>query len=106
MEHLTCVFSNFSKQFNVFQLYFFQNLKKKVENSEICFYLFFSNRYVTSFETGNQPVTDIFHFVVYDGENNRLENQMFTITITSTQRQPPVVTVRSGIKVTIVLTLI
>ncbi|CAM4540352.1 unnamed protein product [Leuciscus chuanchicus] len=56
-------------------------------------------RYVTSFETGNQPVTDIFHFVVYDGENNRLENQMFTITITSTQRQPPVVTVRSGIKV-------
>jgi len=66
----------------------------------------FSNRYVTSFETGNQPVTDIFHFVVYDGENNRLENQMFTITITSTQRQPPVVTVRSGIKVTIVLTLI
>uniref|UniRef100_A0A8C1KIC1 Fraser extracellular matrix complex subunit 1 n=1 Tax=Cyprinus carpio TaxID=7962 RepID=A0A8C1KIC1_CYPCA len=56
-------------------------------------------RYVTSFETGNQPVTDIFHFVVYDGENNRLENQMFTITITSAQRQPPVVTVRSGIKV-------
>uniref|UniRef100_A0A672MQB1 Extracellular matrix protein FRAS1-like n=1 Tax=Sinocyclocheilus grahami TaxID=75366 RepID=A0A672MQB1_SINGR len=56
-------------------------------------------RYVTSFETGNQPVTDIFHFVVYDGENNRLENQMFTITITSIQRQPPVVTVRSGIKV-------
>ncbi|XP_073717143.1 extracellular matrix organizing protein FRAS1 [Misgurnus anguillicaudatus] len=56
-------------------------------------------RYVTSFETGNQPVTDIFHFVVYDGENNRLENQMFTITISSAQRQPPVVTVRSGIKV-------
>ncbi|XP_042580368.1 extracellular matrix organizing protein FRAS1-like [Cyprinus carpio] len=56
-------------------------------------------RYVTSFETGNQPVTDIFHYVVYDDENNRLENQMFTITITSTQRQPPVVTVRSGIKV-------
>ncbi|XP_073695623.1 extracellular matrix organizing protein FRAS1 [Garra rufa] len=56
-------------------------------------------RYVTSFETGNQPVTDIFHFVVYDGENNRLENQMFTITITSTQRQPPVVTIRSGVKV-------
>ncbi|RXN23492.1 extracellular matrix FRAS1-like protein [Labeo rohita] len=56
-------------------------------------------RYNTSFETGNQPVTDIFHFIVYDGENNRLENQMFTITITSTQRQPPVVTIRSGIKV-------
>jgi len=40
MEHLTCVFSNFSKQFNVSQLYFFQNLKKKVENSEICFIYF------------------------------------------------------------------
>lgn len=106
MEHLTYVFSNFSKQFNVSQLSFFQNLKK-VENSEIFFFFsFFSNRYVTSFETGNQPVTDIFHFVVYDGENNRLENQMFTITITSTQKQPPVVTVRSGIKVSIVLTLI
>ncbi|KAG7481357.1 hypothetical protein MATL_G00065830 [Megalops atlanticus] len=56
-------------------------------------------RYITSFETRNQPVTDIFHFIVYDGENNRLDNQMCTITITSAQRQPPVVTVRSGIKV-------
>lgn len=56
-------------------------------------------RYVTSLETGSQPVTDIFHFVVYDGDNNRLDNQMCTITITSTPRQPPVVTVRSGIKV-------
>ncbi|XP_071779938.2 extracellular matrix organizing protein FRAS1 [Centroberyx gerrardi] len=56
-------------------------------------------RYITSFETGSQPVTDIFHFVVYDGDNNRLDNQMCTITITSTPRQPPAVTVRSGIKV-------
>ncbi|KAA8592453.1 hypothetical protein FQN60_017908, partial [Etheostoma spectabile] len=56
-------------------------------------------RYITSLETGSQPVTDIFHFVVYDGDNNRLDNQMFTITITSTPRQPPVVTVRNGIKV-------
>ncbi|XP_034152338.1 extracellular matrix protein FRAS1 isoform X3 [Esox lucius] len=56
-------------------------------------------RYTTSFETGNQPVTDIFHFIVYDAENNRLDNQMCTITITTTQTQPPVVTVRSGIKV-------
>ncbi|CAB1319256.1 unnamed protein product [Coregonus sp. 'balchen'] len=56
-------------------------------------------RYITSIETGNQPVTDIFHFIVYDGENNRLDNQMCTITISSKQRQPPVVTVRSGIKV-------
>ncbi|XP_071256392.1 extracellular matrix organizing protein FRAS1-like [Salvelinus alpinus] len=56
-------------------------------------------RYITSFEIGNNPVTDIFHFIVYDGENNRLDNQMCTITITSKQTQPPVVTVRSGIKV-------
>uniref|UniRef100_A0A8C7J2L3 Fraser extracellular matrix complex subunit 1 n=1 Tax=Oncorhynchus kisutch TaxID=8019 RepID=A0A8C7J2L3_ONCKI len=55
--------------------------------------------YITSFEIGSQPVTDIFHFIVYDGENNRLDNQMCTITITSMKRQPPVVTVRSGIKV-------
>uniref|UniRef100_A0A8P4K7M3 Fraser extracellular matrix complex subunit 1 n=1 Tax=Dicentrarchus labrax TaxID=13489 RepID=A0A8P4K7M3_DICLA len=47
-------------------------------------------RYITSLETGSQPVTDIFHFVVYDGDNNRLDNQMYTITITSTPRQPPV----------------
>uniref|UniRef100_A0A672YI22 VWFC domain-containing protein n=1 Tax=Sphaeramia orbicularis TaxID=375764 RepID=A0A672YI22_9TELE len=56
-------------------------------------------RYITSIETGSQPITDIFHFVVYDGDNNRLDNQMCTITVTSTPRQPPVVTVRSGIKV-------
>lgn len=60
-----------------------------------------AHRYVTSFDTGNQPVTDIFHFIVYDAENNRLDNQMCTITITSVQRQPPVVTVRSGIKVSV-----
>lgn len=59
----------------------------------------FPDRYITSLETGIQPVTDIFHFVVYDGDNNHLDNQMCTITITSTPRQPPLVTVRSGIKV-------
>uniref|UniRef100_A0A3Q3BPI3 Fraser extracellular matrix complex subunit 1 n=1 Tax=Haplochromis burtoni TaxID=8153 RepID=A0A3Q3BPI3_HAPBU len=56
-------------------------------------------RYITSIETGSQPVTDIFHFVVYDGDNNRLDNQICTITITSAPRQPPLVTVRSSIKV-------
>ncbi|XP_037832589.1 extracellular matrix protein FRAS1 isoform X2 [Kryptolebias marmoratus] len=56
-------------------------------------------RYVTSLETGSQPVTDVFHFVVHDEDNNRLDNQMFTVTITSTPRQPPAVTVRGGIKV-------
>lgn len=68
---------------------------------EIIWYAHCTNRYVTSFDTGNHPVTDIFHFIVYDAENNRLDNQMCTITITSVQRQPPVVTVRSGIKVSI-----
>uniref|UniRef100_A0A8D0CH89 Fraser extracellular matrix complex subunit 1 n=1 Tax=Scleropages formosus TaxID=113540 RepID=A0A8D0CH89_SCLFO len=56
-------------------------------------------RYVTSYETGNHPVTDIFLFTVYDKENNRLDNQMCTITITTAQKQPPVVTFRSGIQV-------
>uniref|UniRef100_A0AAX7TTD3 VWFC domain-containing protein n=1 Tax=Astatotilapia calliptera TaxID=8154 RepID=A0AAX7TTD3_ASTCA len=53
-------------------------------------------RYITSIETGSQPVTDIFHFVVYDGDNNRLDNQICTITITSAPRQPPLVTVEEG----------
>ncbi|KAM7021681.1 LOW QUALITY PROTEIN: extracellular matrix organizing protein FRAS1 [Passerculus sandwichensis] len=39
--------------------------------------------YSTMFETSNQPVTDIFHFSVLDADNNRLDRQMFTITITS-----------------------
>lgn len=58
-------------------------------------------RYVTSFETGNQPVTDIFHFIVYDGENNRLDGQMYTITITPVLKHPPVVTVHGDIKVSL-----
>lgn len=95
MVHVPYVFCIFK---NVMRLFFIQHLKN-VENSLKNLVVVVFLRYVTSFETGNQPVTDIFHFVVYDGENNRLENQMFTITITSTQRQPPVVTVRSGIKV-------
>ncbi|XP_015220286.2 extracellular matrix organizing protein FRAS1 [Lepisosteus oculatus] len=56
-------------------------------------------RYSTSFETGSQPITDIFHFTVYDGDNNHLDNQMCTITITSVQNKPPVVSVTSGIMV-------
>uniref|UniRef100_A0A3B3VXF3 Fraser extracellular matrix complex subunit 1 n=1 Tax=Poecilia latipinna TaxID=48699 RepID=A0A3B3VXF3_9TELE len=55
--------------------------------------------YVTSLETGSQPVTDVFHFVVHDEDSNRLDNQMCTITITASPRQPPVVTVQGGIKV-------
>nr|XP_014352206.1 PREDICTED: extracellular matrix protein FRAS1-like [Latimeria chalumnae] len=56
-------------------------------------------RYTADFETGNQPVTDIFHFTVSDADNNHLDNQMFTITITSVQNQPPAVTVTSPISV-------
>ena len=58
-------------------------------------------RYITSLETGSQPVTDIFHFVVYDGDNNRLDNQMCAITITSTLRPAPKVTVQGVIEVPI-----
>lgn len=42
-----------------------------------------SHSYSTTFETSNQPVTDIFHFSVLDADNNRLDRQMFTVTITS-----------------------
>ncbi|KAG2466459.1 FRAS1 protein, partial [Polypterus senegalus] len=56
-------------------------------------------RYTTSFETDNQPVTDIFHFVVYDADNNRLDNQMCTITISSVQAMPLVITVSTGLEV-------
>ncbi|KAJ6657516.1 hypothetical protein lerEdw1_002451 [Lerista edwardsae] len=48
-------------------------------------------RYFTEFETVDQPVTDIFHFVVFDADNNRLDSQMFTITITAAQKKPLVI---------------
>ncbi|XP_065453534.1 extracellular matrix organizing protein FRAS1 isoform X1 [Chrysemys picta bellii] len=48
-------------------------------------------RYSTEFETDNQPVTDIFHFTVFDADNNRLDSQMFTITITSVQNKPSII---------------
>ncbi|XP_031463336.1 extracellular matrix protein FRAS1 [Phasianus colchicus] len=47
--------------------------------------------YSTVFETSNQPVTDVFHFTVFDADNNRLDRQMFTITITSAQAVPSLV---------------
>ncbi|XP_072289092.1 extracellular matrix organizing protein FRAS1, partial [Eucyclogobius newberryi] len=56
-------------------------------------------RYITSVETGSQPITDIFHFTVSDGDNNRLDGQMCTITISSAVRRPPEVAVRSGVQV-------
>ncbi|KAL8206683.1 UNVERIFIED_CONTAM: Extracellular matrix protein fras1, partial [Gekko kuhli] len=48
-------------------------------------------RYSTDFVAVNQPVTDIFHFAVFDADDNRLDSQMFTITITDVQGTPPVI---------------
>uniref|UniRef100_A0ABM5GKG1 Extracellular matrix organizing protein FRAS1 n=1 Tax=Pogona vitticeps TaxID=103695 RepID=A0ABM5GKG1_9SAUR len=48
-------------------------------------------RYVTEFETLHQPVTDIFHFTVFDADDNRLDSQMFTVTITPPQSQPQII---------------
>ncbi|XP_078258376.1 extracellular matrix organizing protein FRAS1 isoform X5 [Rhinoraja longicauda] len=56
-------------------------------------------RYTTDFETSNQPVTDIFHYTVYDVDNYRLDNQMFTITITGSQDHSPLVNVRDEVTV-------
>ncbi|OWK55263.1 Extracellular matrix protein FRAS1 [Lonchura striata] len=47
--------------------------------------------YSTTFETSNQPVTDIFHFSVLDADNNRLDRQMFTVTITSALALPALI---------------
>ncbi|NXS55143.1 FRAS1 protein, partial [Brachypteracias leptosomus] len=44
--------------------------------------------YSTTFETSNQPLTDIFHFAVLDADNNRLDGQMFTVTIVSAHTLP------------------
>ncbi|KFO84606.1 Extracellular matrix protein FRAS1, partial [Buceros rhinoceros silvestris] len=47
--------------------------------------------YSTTFETSSQPVTDVFHFAVFDADNNRLDGQMFTITIISAQTVPSLI---------------
>ncbi|XP_062899606.1 extracellular matrix protein FRAS1 isoform X1 [Mobula hypostoma] len=46
-------------------------------------------RYTTDYDANNQPVTDIFHFAVYDVDNYRLDNQIFTITITGSKNHSP-----------------
>ncbi|XP_077157208.1 extracellular matrix organizing protein FRAS1 isoform X3 [Paroedura picta] len=48
-------------------------------------------RYSTDFEAVNQPVTDVFHFAVFDADNNHLDSQIFTITILDAQDLPPAV---------------
>ncbi|OCT97312.1 hypothetical protein XELAEV_18009537mg [Xenopus laevis] len=56
-------------------------------------------KYTTIIESDSQTITDIFHFTVYNALNFRMDNQMFTITITSAERQLPVTTSASGITV-------
>nr|XP_010967704.1 extracellular matrix organizing protein FRAS1 [Camelus bactrianus] len=48
-------------------------------------------RYSAAYETGGHLVTDSFHFSVSDKDNNRLDNQLFTITITPVRDPPPVI---------------
>ncbi|NXD29010.1 FRAS1 protein, partial [Spelaeornis formosus] len=47
--------------------------------------------YSTTFETSNQPVTDIFHFSVLDADDNQLDRQMFTVTIVSAAAPPALI---------------
>ncbi|KAM4809143.1 extracellular matrix organizing protein FRAS1 [Rhinophrynus dorsalis] len=56
-------------------------------------------KYSAILEADSQTVTDLFHFTVYNGQNYRLDNQMFTITITSAEKQFPVVRSRDQISV-------
>uniref|UniRef100_UPI00359004A1 extracellular matrix organizing protein FRAS1 isoform X2 n=1 Tax=Myxine glutinosa TaxID=7769 RepID=UPI00359004A1 len=51
----------------------------------------FQNRiwYTTNYETRGQPMTDLFYFTVSDGKGNRIEKQMFTITIVPRGERTP-----------------
>ncbi|XP_063314780.1 extracellular matrix organizing protein FRAS1 [Pelobates fuscus] len=44
-------------------------------------------KYSSAIENESQTITDIFHFTVYNADNERLDNQMFTITIIPASRQ-------------------
>uniref|UniRef100_I3MH74 Fraser extracellular matrix complex subunit 1 n=1 Tax=Ictidomys tridecemlineatus TaxID=43179 RepID=I3MH74_ICTTR len=48
-------------------------------------------RYSAVFETDGHVVTDSFHFSVSDMDHNRLDNQIFTVTITPAKSPPPVI---------------
>ncbi|XP_048640749.1 extracellular matrix organizing protein FRAS1 isoform X2 [Marmota marmota marmota] len=48
-------------------------------------------RYSAIFETDGHVVTDSFHFSVSDMDHNRLDNQIFTVTITPAKSPPPVI---------------
>ncbi|XP_060542993.1 extracellular matrix organizing protein FRAS1 [Pantherophis guttatus] len=57
-------------------------------------------RYFTELETVfDQPITDVFYFSVFDADNNQLDSQMFTVTITAAQNVPPVITFSDQITV-------
>uniref|UniRef100_A0A8C6YA37 VWFC domain-containing protein n=1 Tax=Naja naja TaxID=35670 RepID=A0A8C6YA37_NAJNA len=57
-------------------------------------------RYFTELEAVlDQPITDVFYFSVFDADNNRLDSQMFTVTVTAAQRVPPVITFSDRITV-------
>ncbi|KAG8454257.1 hypothetical protein GDO86_000773 [Hymenochirus boettgeri] len=58
-----------------------------------------SIKYSTIIDSHSQTVTDIFYFTVYNALNYRLDNQMFTITITSSEPQQPLTTSASEITV-------
>uniref|UniRef100_S4RN57 Fraser extracellular matrix complex subunit 1 n=1 Tax=Petromyzon marinus TaxID=7757 RepID=S4RN57_PETMA len=56
-------------------------------------------KYKTDFDLGGDPITDLFYFSVTDGQGNRLENQIFTLTITPGGNQPPSLTLTPSLKV-------
>ncbi|KAM8939375.1 extracellular matrix organizing protein FRAS1 [Pelodytes ibericus] len=56
-------------------------------------------KYSTVIEAESQAITDIFHFTVYNADNDRLDNQMFTITITEGSRKLSVI--RSGDQISV-----
>ncbi|XP_075060088.1 extracellular matrix organizing protein FRAS1 [Mixophyes fleayi] len=51
-------------------------------------------QYSTISDTDNQALTDLFHFTVYNADNDRLDNQIFTITITPAGKS--LIVIRSG----------
>ncbi|KAM9330542.1 extracellular matrix organizing protein FRAS1 [Gastrophryne carolinensis] len=56
-------------------------------------------RYSTITETGDQALTDFFHFTVYNAENDRLDNQIFTVIITAAERSLSLVRPREKLSV-------
>ncbi|XP_077332215.1 extracellular matrix organizing protein FRAS1 [Lithobates pipiens] len=51
-------------------------------------------KYSTITETDDQALTDFFHFTVYNADNDRLDNQIFTVIITAAERSLPMISSR------------